>query len=309
MHEADVIRLAQSARLRPELLLGIGDDAAILQPPAGKLVWTVDTLVENTHFLRAMPADAVGWKSLAVNLSDLAAMHAEPLAALLSLSLPPNLPESWTQDFFRGFHAACAHYRVDLAGGDTVRSQELQISVSLLGSSDRPIDRFGARAGDVLVVTGCFGGAAAGLACWQRGLQAPGLLERHLRPRPRLAEARLLAQVASRLAMLDTSDGLARSLQLLCQANRLGCEIDGERIPIQPELADWADSHQQRQWVLDGGEDYELLAALPAEAAAQLADDPRFSVIGRLTSAPCQQIIFADQQLSLEGQNWGFQHF
>lgn len=310
MHENEIIRLASGfGSYHPELRLGIGDDAAVIQPPGGKLVWTVDTLVENTHFLAGMPAAEIGWKALAVNLSDLAAMNARPLAALLSLSLPPETPAEWITGFFQGLQTACETYGVDLAGGDTVRSREIQISLSLLGQSPEPVTRYGAEPGDLLVVTGALGGAAGGLHCWQQSIDAPELLKRHWHPLPRFAEATALAALGQRLALLDTSDGLARSLQLLCEANRLGCRVEGRLIPIEPGLETYGSQDQIRAWALNGGEDYELLAAIAPEARAALLADGRFRIIGELTAAPAQRIVYADGSISLNQADWGFQHF
>ncbi|HEY9843932.1 MAG TPA: thiamine-phosphate kinase, partial [Candidatus Obscuribacterales bacterium] len=285
------------------------DDAAILRPTGLPLVWAVDTLVENTHFLRDMPPDQIGWKSLAVNLSDLAAMNAQPLAALLSLTLPPDLPDSWSEAFFSGLARACNVYRVDLAGGDSVRGQEIQISLSVLGQSAAPVTRTGARAGDLLVVSGAFGGAAAGLHCFRQGLDEPGLLARHWHPLPRFEAAAALAEYCPRLAMLDTSDGLARSLQLICEANGLGCQVEGQRIPVEAGLDAVADPARVLDWVLNGGEDYELLAAVPPETRDLITAAAGLTIIGQLLAEPAMHIHYPDRVLDLALGQWGFQHF
>ncbi|PKL75309.1 MAG: thiamine-phosphate kinase [Candidatus Melainabacteria bacterium HGW-Melainabacteria-1] len=309
MHEDDIIARAAQFPLQHKLLLGIGDDAAVLAPQALPLVWTVDTLVENTHFLRAMPAAEIGWKALAVNLSDLAAMGATPLAALLSLSLPADLDPAWLQSFWQGLEAACTRYHVALAGGDSVRAREIQISLSLLGHSTRPVTRSGAKAGDLLVVSGAFGGAAAGLHCFKQGLDQPGLLRRHWHPLPRFEVAAALSQGCQQLAMLDTSDGLARSLQVLCEANALGCEVEGPLIPVEAGLAELAEAAVVRDWVLNGGEDFELLAAVDPAAAHWISTDPQLQIIGHLTQQTRQLIRYPDEVIELNGRDWGYQHF
>lgn len=311
MHEESLIARAQRFKqFSARVLLGIGDDAALLSPGEQTLVWTVDTLVENTHFLRSMPAAKIGWKTLAVSLSDLAAMNARPLAALLSLGLPSDLPAQWSESFFEGLSQACEAYQVDLAGGDTVRSSEIHLSLSLLGQSAEPLTRFGAQVGDLLVVSGSFGGSAAGLHCFKQGLDQPEFLERHWHPKPRFEQAAALAEHCERVALLDTSDGLARSIQLLCQANQLGCLVQGSDIPFQAGLDKLAaDMDQMREWVLNGGEDYELLAAVPPEALHWLQSRADFKVIGKLLSDPRQTLVFANKVIDLAKGNWGYQHF
>lgn len=308
-HEDELIARAARFPSRDEILLGIGDDAALIQPSGKTLVWAVDTMVENTHFLRAMPADQIGWKLLAVNLSDLAAMNAKPVAALLSLGVPAGIDADWLNAFWDGLEQACRTYHVALAGGDTVRTTELHLSLSLLGESAQPVRRTGAQAGDLLVVTGSFGGSAAGLHCFQKQLDRPALLKRHWHPEPRFKESRNLSAHCQRLAMLDTSDGLARSLQLLCDSNGLGCDVYGEKIPVEPELTELTEfSEQLRHWVLNGGEDYELLAAVSPASLRDL-DTDLFTVIGELTKGPQQLIHYPDQLIDLRLKTWGFQHF
>lgn len=318
MNEDAIIQRASAfPHFHPTLQLGIEDDAAILSPePGQKLVWAVDALVENTHFLRAMPAYEIGWKALAVNLSDLASMNAQPLAALLVLALPPDLPPSWSESFFAGLEACCRAYRVDLAGGDTVRqSSEIQISISLLGQSPKPITRRGAQSGDLLAVTGAFGGAAAGLHCFQQGRDLPALLSRHWHPLPRFeAAAHLAALKPTRLAMLDTSDGLSRSLQLLAELNGLGCRVERQRIPIEADVLKYfSPEHfppeQFWSWVLNGGEEYELMAALPPDCESALAELDDWQVIGRLTAEPGLVLWEGEACWELGQGELGFQHF
>ncbi|MGV3523684.1 MAG: thiamine-phosphate kinase [Candidatus Sericytochromatia bacterium] len=316
MHEDQVIaRAARFPRHHSHTVLGVADDAAILQPrPGHALIWAVDTLVEDTHFRRHWPAEDVGWKALAVNLSDLAAMNAHPRAALLSLGLPPELGHDWLTAFFDGLEAACRHFGVDLVGGDTVRqNQGIHVSLSILGDSLRPVQRSGAQAGDLLAVSGCFGGAAAALAQLESGQDQAHIpaawLRRLWRPEPRLQASQALCEAMPRLALLDTSDGLARSLQLLCEANGLGCDVQGERIPLEADLAEKVGSHQARQWALNGGEDFELLAAIPPACADWLESSPDWQYIGQLTSTPIQQVSYPDGNWQLQAQQWGFQHF
>lgn len=315
MREAEIIaRVARFPRFHPQLQLGIEDDAAILLPEPGVYwVWAVDTLVENTHFLRQMPAAEIGWKSLAVNLSDLAAMNAEPVAALLSLALPADLPSDWLGQYLDGLEQACRVYRVDLAGGDTVRqSSEINLSLSLLGRSHQPVRRRGAKSGDLLVLTGRCGGSAAGLYAFQNGLAHPDLLRAHLHPEPCFAEAAALSDyclgAGLRLAMLDTSDSLSRSLILLSELNQLGCEVDFESIPQFPGLAELGSPEQVFEWVVQGGEDYQLLAAVAPAAESWLKQDGRFQMIGQLKDQPGCWLSVQQQRYNLH-QLPGFEHF
>lgn len=311
--QALIDRARRFPRFHQALSLGIDDDAALLRIADQTLVWSVDTLVEDTHFLRSMPPADIGWKALAVNLSDLAAMNARPLAALLSLSLPPDLPESWITGFFEGLEAACRTYRVDLAGGDTVRQpQRINLSLSVLGQSARPFTRRGAQAGDLLVLSGTLGASAAGLWAYQQGLQVRALWQRHWHPVPRFDIATLLAAHAERVVALDTSDGLLRSLQILCEQNQLGCEIALADLPLTPELDALPVSAAQRQhWVLNGGEDFELLAAVsPVSAPALLAAAAgQLRVIGCLTSEPDMLLQRAGEHQRLTDLLADFQHF
>lgn len=305
-----IARARAFPRFHSQLVLGIDDDAALLQPTGQTLAWSVDTLVENTHFLRQMPPEEIAWKALAVNLSDLAAMNAQPLAALLSLSLPSDLPTAWVMAFFDGLETACRSYAVDLAGGDTVRQDQLiNISISVLGQSSRPFTRRGALAGDVLMLSGNLGAAAAGLWAYRQGLY-PDLWPQHWHPVPRFDVAQLLALSCERVAVLDTSDGLVRSLEILCQQNQLGCEVTYDCLPIAPELQDLARSENQLQdWVLQGGEDFELLAAVPPEAVQMLQASGQLQVIGQLISEPSMRLRRSNQLLDLAEMPTGFQHF
>lgn len=315
MHsEAEAIaRARRFPRFHQQLKLGIDDDAALLQIADQTLVWSVDTLAEDTHFLRSMPPAEIGWKALAVNLSDLAAMNATPLAALLSLSLPADLPTSWISGFFEGLEAACQAYQVDLAGGDTVRQRELiNLSISVLGQSTHPFTRQGAGPGDLLVLSGTLGASAAGLWAYQQGLQHPALWQRHWHPIPRFDMAALLATHCERVAALDTSDGLLRSIQILCNQNQLGCQIQLADLPAAPELDALPVSAAQRQdWMLNGGEDFELLAAVPATAVPALLEAAagELKVIGRLTAMPEMLLQDADQSHELTALLSDFQHF
>jgi thiamine-monophosphate kinase len=272
--EFDVIaRYFSRSSPRSDVLLGVGDDAALLAPPPGQaLVAATDTLVEGRHFLPGTPANAVGHQALAVNLSDLAAMGAEPAWALLSLSLP-RPDERWLADFADGLYALAERHGVALVGGDTV-SGPLVITIEVLGfvPAAAALLRAGARAGDLIVVSGAPGVAAAGLEELASGRATfesrDARVRRFLRAEPRLALGRALRGLAT--AALDVSDGLLGDLGKLARSSGVGACIDLERLPVAPELAAYPLAEQERL-VLHGGDDYELLFTLPAAHLGRVA--------------------------------------
>jgi thiamine-monophosphate kinase len=256
---------------RRDVELGVGDDAALLAPPAGRmLVAAVDTLVEGRHFPAEAPAHSVGHQALAVNLSDLAAMGAEPAWALLAMSLPA-VDEAWLAAFADGLYGLAARHGVALVGGDTVRGPRV-ITITALGfvESGRALRRDGARTGDVLYVSGWPGEAAAGLAALRSGasLADDPLVCRYRYAEPRVALGRALVDRAS--AAMDVSDGLLGDLRKLCAASGVGARLDLERLPVSDELVRRHATESCERFVLHGGDDYELLFTLPADAAAGL---------------------------------------
>ncbi|MGQ7245832.1 thiamine-phosphate kinase [Halomonas sp. V046] len=278
----------QSPHVEADVILGVGDDACLVQPSPGKrLAVSVDTSVQGRHFPGDAPAAAVGHRALAVSLSDLAAMGARARWCLMSLSLP-EADGDWVAEFARGFHALCAETGVSLVGGD-VTGGECAISVTVMGEVDPAacLRRDGAKAGDILAVTGSLGGGAGGLKAWQQGqrcLDDP-LLARYLLPWPRLAAGQSLAGLAS--AAIDISDGLLADLEHLVTASGLGAELDVEALPLAEGLVARLGQSAARDAALGGGDDYELLVALAparvARAQALLAEQGlALTVIGRL---------------------------
>ena len=272
--EFDVIaRYFSRTSPRGDVLLGVGDDAALLTPPPGQaLVAATDTLVEGRHFLPGTPAVAVGHQALAVNLSDLAAMGAEPAWALLSLSLP-HPDERWLAEFASGLYALAGRHGVALVGGDTVAGP-LVITIEVLGfvPPTAALRRSGARASDLIIVSGAPGVAAAGLEELQAGRATfeskDARVRRFLRAEPRLALGRALRGFAT--AAMDVSDGLLGDLGKLARASGVRACIDLERLPVAPELAAYSLADQERL-VLQGGDDYELLFTLPADHFGHIA--------------------------------------
>ncbi len=263
-------RYFRCGAVRADVLLGVGDDAALLAPPPGRLlVAATDTLVEGRHFLPDAPPDSVGHQVLAVNLSDLAAMGAEPAWALLSVSLP-DTDETWLAGFAAGLDALARRHGVALVGGDTVRGPRV-VTVTALGhvAPGQALRRDGARPGDLLYVSGWPGEAAAGLALLTGGTPVAAddpLVRRHRYAEPRLALGRLLAGRAT--AAMDVSDGLLGDLGKLCRASGVAAALDLERLPVSAALARHGDAAASERRVLGGGDDYELLFTLPATEAA-----------------------------------------
>jgi thiamine-monophosphate kinase len=256
------------------IALGIGDDAALWTPPPGhSVVACCDTLIAGRHFPDDTDPADIAYKALAVNLSDLAAMAAEPVAALLALSLPTAPTPAWTRAFCAGWAELAGAHAVVLAGGDTTAGPVLALTVTALGlvPVGAALRRDGARIGDGIWVSGCLGDAAGGLALWSRRAQ-PGiaaLANRLARPQPRLALGRALRGVAS--AAIDVSDGLLADLGHVLAASGVGADLDLERLPLSPALLAATDPGQARSWALAGGDDYELCFTVPSAQASALA--------------------------------------
>lgn len=269
---------AAGAASAPRLVLGSGDDAAVTLPGGGAVATTVDAFVDGVHFRRATATSrAIGRKALAGALSDLAAMGAEPGEAYVVLGVPEDLDERGCLEVLDGLVEGAAAWGVAVAGGDVTRAPALFLALTATGYADGPesfVTRAGACPGDVVAVTGELGGAAAGLRLLERpelaGSMDPALVEalraRHLEPVPRLREGRALA-AAGASAMVDVSDGLAADAGHVAAASGVRIELDAAAVPIQAGVADSAQASgaDAQALALAGGEDYELLACVPAE--------------------------------------------
>jgi len=285
-----------------ELRLGIGDDAALIRVRAGEeLAVTTDLSIAGRHFqLGWHSPEAIGHRTLARGLSDLAAMGARPIAAFLSLGLPRELAGGWLDGFLDGFLALAEPHRISLAGGDLSESPVMIADIVLTGAVTRgkALLRSGAREGDLVYVTGSLGGAAAGLARLEelavgrrrgeldpagaRGLRIPaGLkleLAPHLFPRPRIAQGLWLARRSRATAAIDLSDGLSTDLAHLCEESEVAAEVDAAQLAIHPGAT--------LSQALNGGEDYELLFTAPATARlGQGIGGVAVTRIGRVTRA------------------------
>ncbi|QDE40725.1 thiamine-phosphate kinase [Luteibacter pinisoli] len=259
---------------RDDVVTGIGDDAAVVSIPAGReLAIAVDTLVEGIHFPVGTAAADIGWKALAVNLSDLAAMAATPAWALLALTLPTP-DEAFIDGLARGFAELATPFRLALIGGDTTRGP-LTVSVTVHGftTPGQALLRSGARVGDVVMVTGTLGDAAAGLRCLAEADTTPyaSLIDRLNRPTPRVAAGQALRGIAT--ACIDVSDGLVADLGHICKQSGVGVEIDPALLPRSSAMLTHFHDADALDFALAGGDDYELCFTVPADRASEVAAD------------------------------------
>jgi thiamine-monophosphate kinase len=316
VNEFDLIDLvdAQVGSARGDVVLGVGDDAAVLDVADGqRLVACVDTMVAGVHFLPDVAPADLGWKSLAVNLSDLAAMGATPAWALLALTLPRG-DADFVRGFARGLGELARAYSVALVGGDMTQGP-LTVTVTALGWVERgtAISRAGARVGDQVFVTGTLGDAAGALALLRHAGAAPSaaLLARLHRPRPRIKAGLALRRLAG--ACIDVSDGLAADLRHICEASHVGAVLEADALPVSPALAVAFDSARCRRLALTGGDDYELCftvsAARAADVARALADAGCAATpIGRIVAGSGVRAVDADgRDVPIEHPGW--EHF
>ena len=288
---------------------GIGDDCTVFPLGSGEsLVFTADLLAENIHFLRrATSARELGRKSLAVNLSDVAAMGARPIATLLSLAIPHDLPEGWIEDFMEGYRDLSAQYDVGLVGGDTTASDSgLVVNVTAIGRIARAKVKYrsGARENDIVYVTGYLGDSAQGLLDIRSGVYDSPFIAVHHDPHPCVNEGIWLGNQPEVHAMMDISDGLASDLSHILEESETGAEISIERIPTRTTV----------ELAVTGGEDYQLLLTVGAEAADRIAAEyvrhfgkPLYG-IGRIRSG-APDIIWSDNGEVVRPQWKGFRHF
>jgi thiamine-monophosphate kinase len=316
----------------------IGDDGAILcVPPDCELVVTTDVLVDGVHFSdRTTTAFDVGWRAVTANLSDLAAMGANPLGITVGLSLPPTLPVVWLEQLYRGMQACLTRYGTGIIGGDLTRSSVATVAITALGAvrADRIIARSTARIGDAIVATGYHGDSHAGLKLLldpelgrdprnsidAADLQAHReiLISAHQRPQPRLDVLPILERLRSSASQIfpvsgmDSSDGLADAIVQICQASGVGAILSRTTIPISPSLSQMFPDTALAS-ALYGGEDFELILCLPEPVARELVDrlSGSAAIIGKIVQPPDIILIddlSGDPPIQLNRQS-GFQHF
>ena len=280
-----------------DTVIGIGDDAAAVRLEPGVHVMTTDTMVDGVHFRRGQAKwEDVGWKSAVSNLSDIAAMGAKPLHALVTLGIPKDVSAEEIEDMYRGMKAALDEFGGAVVGGDVVSSPVFFVTVALTGVmapvdgiAFDPLTRDSAQPGDLIGVTGSLGGAIAGLRALDEGREgdaAEALKRMHFRPRPRIVEAAALIEGGVRCAM-DVSDGLLGDLGKICEASEVGAVIDASSVPVSPELRELF-GDEATEMAIAGGEDYELLFTAPFDVMDRLLARHRktFTYIGRVIEEP-----------------------
>jgi len=319
MDEFELIRryFATLTPPRDDVALGIGDDAALLAPPRGsEVVVTTDTLVAGRHFPDDTDAQAIGWKALAVNLSDLAAMGAEPRWFTLALTLRMVDPD-WLTGFAAGLGAMAREAGVALVGGDTTQGP-LSVTITAMGTvpAGKAIRRSGAKAGDAICVTGTLGDAALALRLLGEGggrgearsADLEHLRARLSRPVPRVAVGAALRDLAH--AAIDLSDGLAGDLSHILDASGVGAEIRAGKLPMSPAFKALSEPEERLGLQVAGGDDYELCVCLPAENVAKLRQrlDVPLTEIGKVLKGKALTVLDArGRKLAVEP--FGYRHF
>lgn len=303
---------------RADVVCGIGDDAALLAPPTGQtLAMTTDTLISGIHFPEfTLPYD-IGYKSLAVNLSDLAAMGATPAWALLSITLP-QADENWIQSFCDGFFTLANRHQVQLIGGDLTHGSTLSITVQAIGfiPEHQALLRRGAKPNDLIYVSGSLGDAGLALKMINKQISTSSsieqrILERLQRPEPRISTGENLRGIAT--ACIDISDGLAADLGHLLDESQAGAVINVDQLPLSEELKHAVSPEEAITLALTAGDDYELCFTVPANKQAELEKklatiSCRFTCIGEITSQPGLELRYQDGR-KYHGAILGYRHF
>lgn len=316
LNEFDLIKkfFQKNASSRADVVLGIGDDAALLTcVPDQLLVTATDTLIEDVHFPKTTLAQDIAYKALAVNLSDLAAMGAEPLWFLLALTLPQP-DEQWLQEFSRGLFELAGEFKLQLVGGDTTRGP-LSITIQALGRvpPHQALLRKGAKAGDRIYVSGTLGDAGLGLEMSREKIKLSDTaqrlaLQRLNRPTPRLPLGQALRGLAS--SAIDISDGLVADLGHILESSKVGARIQVENLPLSTVLREALPLQEAQRLALSAGDDYELCFTVPREKEAELLEkitalEPGCTCIGEIRATDGLEIVGLSGNLALAG----YQHF
>jgi len=302
----------------------IGDDAAVLSLGGeDNLVVTTDVLVDGVHFSdRTTSPEDAGWRAVAANLSDLAAMGASPIGITVGLALPSKTTLAWVEGLYRGMAACLERYKTPLVGGDICRSSVVSVAITAFGRvGEGVILRSLARVGDAIVATGIHGASRGGLELLLHpeieldSADRAALIQAHQRPRPRLDVLPCLRAILphGRVAGMDSSDGLADAIVQICRASGVGAKLDYACLPLADAVVRWLGEEQAIEWALYGGEDFELVLCLPIEAARQLGDrlGENAFIVGEIISE--KTVILEDTQgikpKRTLTMSEGFQHF
>jgi thiamine-monophosphate kinase len=300
--EGALIRRIRERFDTPNLILGIGDDAALFDvPPGHSVVCCSDLMAEDTHFIRTLhPPDSVGYKVVAVNVSDVGAMGGIPMHFVVSLAAPGDLELDWLDGFYDGVQQACRDFNVSLAGGDTSSAKSIFVDVAMIGRvrTGTAVRRSGARIGDNIYLTGMLGASAHGLNLLQSGNLADPCVRRHLYPTPR---HRVGAEVAGRAhAMIDVSDGLSSDLSHILTESRASARIYRDRLPMAAGASE--------SEALHGGEEYELVIVAP-ELPGEIAGTT-ITRIGEIVRSTAEnQIVLVDGAAESILQPQGWDHY
>ena len=312
---------------QPSTLKGIGDDAAVLDFGAKKIVISTDLLIEGVHFdLAYVPLKHLGYKAVVVNVSDICAMNAKPTQITVSIAVSNRFPLEALDELFAGITLAANEYKVDVIGGDTTSSQKgLIISITAIGEADEQeiVYRNGAKQTDLLVVTGDIGSAYMGLQILEREKQVfqvnPNsqpdldsytyLIERQLKPEARKDVRTLLHALEIKpTAMIDISDGLSSEIMHLCKQSGIGCNLYEDKLPLDPQFISVCEEFNidSTTMAINGGEDYELLFTIRMEDFEKIKGNPNFSIVGHMTqeSEGVHLITRANTKIPLKARGW-----
>jgi thiamine-monophosphate kinase len=322
---------ASFPRFSDQVIMGVGDDAAVIRGENGQAyVLTTDLLLEGVHFdLAYVPLRHLGYKSVVVNLSDIAAMNARPIGVTVSIAISNRFPVEAVDEIYEGIKLACERYKIDLLGGDTSSSRQgLLISVTAIGQAreDQIVYRKGAQPKDLICVSGDVGGAYAGFLVLDREKQVfldqpemqPDITDydyvvgRQLKPEARLDVLEKLAGIGLKpSAMMDISDGIASELHHLCRQSHCGATIYAGKLPIDFQTVAVAEEFKiaPATFALNGGEDYELIFTVPIQTFEQVRTLQEITIIGHMTEDPgiIQIVLDSGEAVDIEAQGW--EHF
>jgi thiamine-monophosphate kinase len=306
---------------------GVGDDAAVISPSDKELLVTTDLLVEGVHFdLSYMPLKHLGYKAVMVNLSDVYAMNGVAEQITVSIAVSNRFPLEALEELYAGIQLACDTYKVDLIGGDTTSSTKgMLISVTAIGTAKKEdiVYRNGAKATDLIVVSGDLGGAYLGLQVLEREKQVfqvnpenqpdldnyTYLIERQLKPEARKDIYELLKDIEVKpTSMIDISDGLSSEIMHICTQSKVGCKIYEDKLPLDPQVISTSEEFKMDSTMiaLSGGEDYELLFTVPIAEFDKIKANPNFSIIGHIVeeNQGINLVTRANQEIELKAQGW-----
>ncbi len=304
--EMALIKRIARKPLHKEVLVGIGDDAAVVRFGGKRLVLTVDTLVQDDHFsLKWFSAKQVGLKAIEINVSDIGAMNAVPLYALVSLCLRKDTKVEFVDQLYDGIYSAARKYKVDVIGGNMTHGNQIVVDIMLVGEAKGKIPlRSNAKPGDLIIASGTLGASTAGLNLFLKKIDGfNSVKKKHLEPKAQLRKAYAIAKYAN--AMEDCSDGLASEVRNICNASRKGAIIEWEKIPVSKETrrAAAAIGVDAREFALFGGEDFELIATVPKKNLNKL----KVFVVGEIIKE--KKIYLKKSGIKRELKRVGFDHF